>query len=95
MTDERHPAFTYLPDAVPAHDPQGTTSPARYAKGTIGAEITELVEALEGDRDNWRRIALQKDKQLVKLLTQVADLQAELKGYLGAVKREAEDHDRS
>ena len=95
MTDERHPAFTYLPDAVPAHDPQGTTSPARYAKGTLGAEITELVEALEGDRDNWRRIALQKDKQLVKLLTQVADLQTELRKALGAIEAEGREHDRS
>lgn len=103
MTEERHPAFTYSDEpivpgdivGVPAHDPQGTTSPARYAKGTLGAEMADLVEALEGDRDNWRRIALQKDRQLIKLLAQVAQLQTELREVLGATKREADEHDRS
>ena len=80
---------------APAHDPQGTTSPARYAKGTVGAELNSLIEALEGDRDNWRRIAMMKDRQLVKLLTQVGELQGELRAALGAAKKEADDHDRS
>jgi hypothetical protein len=80
---------------VPAQDPQGTTSPARYARGTMGAVQASLVETLEGDRDNWRRIAMQKDRQLIKLLNQVAELQAELRKALGAIEAEGRDHDRS
>jgi hypothetical protein len=87
MTEDRHPAFTY-PD-----DPQG--KPAPYVKGSLESEARDLIEALEGDRDNWRRIAVQKDVQLVRLLAQVGQLQAELRHVLGAAKVEEAEHDRS
>lgn len=96
MTDERHPAFTYPPEAVPDIELKDEAIiPAHIPQGTGRFSQDDLVQALEGDRDNWRRIALMKDKQLVSLLNQIAALQAELRTALGAIEAEGKEHDRS
>ena len=98
MNDGFSPGFWQPPETVPSTQPQGTTAPARYAQGTKGATESDLVATLVADRDNWRRIAFQKDRQLIQLLNQVTELREQLQFALGAIAKndaEAADHDRS
>lgn len=89
------------PDAVPAPEPQGIASPARYARGTAGYDAD--LRRVNAELETWKAIAIDRGRHLDRLMIAIAQVRAELDAFpsrLAAevserLKADAAEHDRS